>query len=326
MKHFISSLFFASLFTFVMAQQPGIYEHGIYDDFSSEEEYTDYNGGLHWWGDDGSSGNFNAILTRDHLNKELDVVLSQGLNEYESFGLSFGEQNTIDFSPDMSYELIVENKSDSTLIIWLELQDFEGNTISTDAPYENDAESNAWKYSISMKLYPQSSNTLKIGTQNSSGTLEGILSGSFEDGYQVTYGGICSDVCRDQNVNISKTAGFLITVFNANNTGYTEGSNTPLFAPYPLDEIDISIKSFKVGLNTITDTKQVIATPNFSFPNPVTSDRLKLDQVVQYAALYDMTGQAVRSTTQSNEIDLVGLKKGLYILQTEKGSTKLILE
>lgn len=324
MKHFLGTLLFTYVLSIAIAQQPGIYEHGIYDDFSTEEEYTTTARGLFWWGNNGASGNFQASLLRNSANNSLDITLTQGYGEYEPFGLSFGTStgsatpNTIDFSPDLSYEFEFTNNSDSTIQIRVSPIDLNGNLIDIDPALDKSSPQEFFKYIISIQLGPNSSGHLKLNT-----LLNGLeqSSGTFEGGTQMTFSNnpACSP-CLESNFDAVITSGFLVTIINANLNAADS------YQPYALDQIDVEINSFKVGLNTITDTKPAVSKPNFSFQNPVQSDKLKLDQVFQYAALYDMTGQAVRSTTQSDEIDLIGLENGLYILQTEKGSTKLILE
>lgn len=324
MKHFLGTFLFTYILSIAIAQQPGIYEHGIYDDFSTEEEYTTTNSGLFWWGNNGAIGNFEASLLRNAANNSLDINLTQAYGEYEPFGLSFGSStgsttsNSIDFSPDLSYDFSFTNNSDSTIQIRVSPIDLDGNIIDIDPALDESFPQEFFDYIISIELGPKSSGNLKLNTLLNN---REPSSGTFDGGTQMTFSNdpICAP-CLESDFNATITSGFLITVINAN-LNEVDG-----YQPYPLNQIDVEINSFKVGLNTITDTKPVVAKPNFSFPNPVQSDKLKLDQVFNYAALYDMTGQAVRSTTQSDELDLAGLENGLYILQTEKGSTKLILE
>ena len=132
---------------------------GIYDDFSLEGSPVNGEGGVYDWeeitleGDD--HPNYQLISTRNQVTQSLDLIVTQGSN-YVPFGFSFGVQNnisnTIDLSGNEDYELDIVNNSNQAVTVNVGFIDIDDNIINTYSSGLNTPFNEAWQHSISFDL------------------------------------------------------------------------------------------------------------------------------------------------------------------------------
>lgn len=162
-------------------------------------------------------------------------------------------------------------------------------------------------------------------------------------------GGIQSITMKTQ-LKYSGNPGTLTVEINGVNVGTIAYSST--VATHSINNINISgpvvIKiinntapSNRIAIDDLTWTCATLSTSEVSkekafsiYPNPVRNHQLfvKGNQLnkISKAEIYDLSGKLIRSIVNpfkdSNKINLHGVEKGIYILKTDNGSAKFIVE
>ncbi|MFN6945510.1 MAG: cellulase family glycosylhydrolase, partial [Cytophagaceae bacterium] len=223
---------------------------GVFDDFTGADYTESTDGsparGLYWWGD------ANTQLIRNTSAGELEITMSRAQNEYEPFGVSFGDDAgdgsgtpfTVDFTEDFSYDIEITNKSDYELVFAVRPEDANGNLIDSDADAGNYIGGNGrvpnpWRFAIQVTVPANMTRTLTVGTNNGTITLDGTYLG----GYHLYENPHCDNLegCTVQEFDYSRVTGLQFMVTNAANTG------DPDYHPLALDNASFAITSMRFG-------------------------------------------------------------------------------
>jgi len=107
-----------TLATFAMQAQPMLSDVAVYDDFSTQTEYSvDEQGTIYWWVTAGKQ-----VVTRDSENKQLDVSMSQVAYQYIPFGVGFGTTAGTEEYIEKKQLMLYPNPANSSLTIQSEGQ------------------------------------------------------------------------------------------------------------------------------------------------------------------------------------------------------------
>ncbi len=102
------------------------------DDFSNEEEFTGAYGGVYWYiaNEKGSTG------TMNRTTNGLEFTFNQPAGTYDGFGVSFGDDNTIDLSGNATIELTVAYLSGNiaNMNLRVQLKDIEDRSAEIIIP------------------------------------------------------------------------------------------------------------------------------------------------------------------------------------------------
>lgn len=314
----------------INAQTPGVDKvNGIvFDDFAQTTEYGDSSGGIFWWGDSilgsGENPNFKATLTRDTANTELDVVLTQGYGEYVPFGLGLGDTKgdgtgdlvQVDMSANPVYIVTFTNNSDSTLDFRVSPQDINNNVIDTDSAWTGLEENTAYKYTIDVRVGPNSSATLQAGGASTGGE---TLSGTFTGASQADYDCAVGAPCKVTDLDLTKITGFNITVTNAIK------NEADGFKPYALDAINISVNSFQVGAEPTGISDELAESGVSIYPNPAVSS-LNISEELENVSVFNSQGIQVLAVEKASKLDVSSLETGVYVLKSNKGTTTFVIK
>jgi hypothetical protein len=338
MKKSLLTVFLIGIAAYAHAQctTPGKYDKAAYDDFSGANSPAGPStGGFYEFGEATLGGdgnpNFQAVLTRDVANGELDVDLTTGYGEFVGFGIRFGDTNndgsgtpyTIDLTSDASYLITIRNNTvdltanADTFNFGLSIVDINGEIINTDTEYNTGGEifNDAYKYTINVAVGPGETKTLTAGTVNSG--YGPALSGSFAGGCYADYGTNTYVTTFDW----TKVIGINFTVVNSNsniNDGYK---------PYALTNTSFSILDVRVGNDCSVATGllsgRVHGDAISVMPNPA-SDNVKIIYTTQQGAVSvnvnDVMGNIVKTlegTSSSAEINVGDLNKGVYFVSIQ---------
>jgi hypothetical protein len=330
MKKSLLTVFLIGIAAYAHAQctTPGKYDKAAYDDFSGANSPAGPStGGFYEKGEATLGGdahpNFQAILTRDVVNGELDVDLTTGKGEYVPFGIRFGDTTiasvltpyTIDLSSDATYSVTVRNNTTAgnpdTLAFGLSIQDINGKYINTDPKYFGTLFGDAYLYTIAVYLLPGETKTMTVGTGNNWDT---ELSGTFTGGAYSNYG----TNTYDTGFDFTQVMGIDFTVLNR----YSNSS----YQPYALTNSSLSILDVRVGacsLPTGLLTGKVNGEAINVIPNPA-SDKVKITYTTQPGIVSvnvnDVMGKIVKTvegTSSSAEINVAGLNKGVYFVSIQ---------
>lgn len=300
---------FATLFTQAQSDcAEGFYANSFYEDYTSEEELGDSLGGLFHWGEDDLAGDdqpeFQALLTRDPSNSELDVTLSQGEGEYSPMGISFGETDegklaTIDITDDATFSITITNRSSYNLYFQIALEDTLGNIVAI--------KSTATEFSTYYL------HTIQVGINAGQTKTYDV---DFEGGYSAN----TTNNTLEQNFDFTIVTGVSITVVNMASTG------DPDWFPLQISDAEFSIDEIGLGDCPGSNASNEIKSVNnqFSvFPNPstgvVTIQNPALDGQDSYnVEFYNIVGELVQTNILNSNratYDVSGLGQGVYFIR-----------
>ncbi|MBY0426575.1 MAG: hypothetical protein K2Q22_13120, partial [Cytophagales bacterium] len=259
--------------SFLSTAQPIITDNGVYDDFSTSNEYTLGNTtrGIYWWNTDGVNS-----FTRDVANNQLRVHATQAEYQYVPFGVGFGttdgQPNTIDLSQNGKWSFDITNYGTEDLFIRVACQDNQQRLMDcTTIPNPNNLvfdRLEVWAYQVQILVPVGKTVTFKAGTPNGAG--KGYLNncdftrgawgyyGTWDPSTQTHIGAEVRYTC-----DMTKIQGISITPMNA-------AKNTTDYHALALTNGIFGISNFKVGSTSIAlDLSDDKATQGVSiFPNP----------------------------------------------------------
>lgn len=351
----------AELFDF----EPGIYGNdegpAIFDDFATEEEYGDENLGIYWWSEEepdpeSESPNHTATITRNPDGNgglgSLDVVLTQGPDEFGPFGFVFGggiadEENgengeasdpvTLNFlDKDFTYSMSVTNNSDSTLVFRMSPRDINEKLLDTDSSWNSEPLADVYQYAIEVVVPPGETDTLQAGVAFDAGwTTYGPLSGTYEGALFADYTDDDPDNCdpesRETEFDYTQVVGFNITVINLSDTGDDEDCREA-YLRRPIEDLEVSINWVKIGEaspSTNIFSKKEESTFNI-YPNPTQGGVVQLSDedgsALTNVSVFDAQGNMVKSADRMESLNTDGFHSGFYIIKSDQGRQRLIVK
>lgn len=344
---------------------PGIYRNfdegiAMYDDFAQAQEYTDGMAGLYWWsteeaGADEQNPEHAASLMRNHMHNKMDVIVSQGLDETGSFGVVFGTDDfddpiTLDFTQDFVYSMVVTNTGDEPLRVRLSPRDLHDNILDTDAAWQNAEVDDAIYHTIEVLVEPNETDTLQVGTSqriydSQLADMSEPLSGTFEDALRADYpkgddfegNEDFSDhtTCSPERVDTfdpTQVKGFNVTVIHAWDKGMVNDNDcrTDLLNT-PIENATLSIHEVRVGKTTSNPITAIMGEEEQEqitlYPNPASRENnVRFSEEVTNVMVYDGQGNQVFSANALTILNTGHLQSGLYIIRTDQGNHRLLIE
>ena len=313
-----------TLATFAMQAQPMLNDVAVYDDFSTQTEYSpDAQGtrGIYWWVTPGKQ-----VITRDFENKQLDVSMSQVAYQYIPFGVGFGttagKPNTIDLSGDGTWSFDIENTGKEGLSMRVACQDDSNKLVDCAPTPAGMAFDPIWKYQTQILIPVGQKVTFKAGTPNGAGG--GInnncdfANGVWGDYGTPTYPHIGSKIRRD--CNLAKIKGINITVLSS------EKNNVNQHALSLINGL-FSISNFRVGAAGSAGTEEYSKKKQLMlYPNPANSSlTIQGEGQVQITTIL---GQVIYRNAINNSItiDLSTFDAGIYFVDNGHQIQKLAIE
>ena len=293
----------------VNAQTPGYKATSMYDDFATSTPYADpspadpmYPDGIYWWGKEQTGSNPDATntdacymankysLTRAGNNK-LDVVVSQGNNCWQPMGIS----TKLNLSGNSTFSVSVTNTSAYPLYFDLALVDVNKKVINCDANGDN------------FRIL-----SLAAGATQ-------VLSGDFAGGqHKVWVGG---SPTFTTGLDLSQVIEMDFTVVNA------DQPESNGWGPLPITDAAFRFNYVKVGavggvgINDINGNNIISL-----YPNPSNATAVNFSQQLTNVNLYNTVGQLLLSSNSATKLDISTLSAGIYMLTSNEGMSKLIVE
>jgi hypothetical protein len=335
-------IFFTLFYTLICGAQPVLTDNSMFDDFSTAQEYNEpaTGRGIYWWGSAGSS-----TVDRNEATNELIVHATQGVYQYNPFGVGFGDDNgalpggvpfTIDLTNDGTWSFDITNYGTEDLHIRVACQDIE-DTVVDCSPIPTPAgvafdNLNVWAYQTQIRVPAGQTVTFNNGTPNDAGNNRLNVC----DFTQMVWGdwGVWDNVSQThigagvrKRCDMTQIKGFLITPLNA-------AKNTVDYHNLALTNGHFGISNFRVGNITTTSTKSNLREQDFKvYPNPATKTiRLKRERSVSSEensiSIRNSIGKTITLNTTpisdtEIEIDISHLPSGIYYLGEQ--SQKLII-
>ncbi|MDA3881777.1 MAG: BACON domain-containing protein [Bacteroidales bacterium] len=318
-----TSILAASILT--VQAQPLLTEHGIYEDFSTVNEYTadvTSGRGLFWW----PSPNY--TLVRNSVSKQLEVTASQKKWEHVPFGLGFGDDNgaaaggvpyTVDLSGDGTWSFDITNTGTVQLAIYVQCVDI--NDVSVDCSPGATNFDNIWAYQTQIFVDAGTSVTFEAGSPNGAGS--SVLNNcDFTTGVWGDYG---THTIRT-DCNLKQIKGINITVLAGEKnpadyhavelvggsftiSNFSVGDTTVNAVTAPIPTIDLPISTLeiegatdlsqKVGITT-TGVWSAKSNANWLTPSVVTST-LGIDTIVFAATVNGSSSPRSTNVTLSSK-------------------------
>lgn len=302
--------------------EPGFGSSVVFDDFESSNWYGTETGGLFWFGID-KNGSLAVIDTTKRINGSLNFNITQAARQFEPIGMAFGDSNgdgtgtafTQDFSSDLNYSIGVTNSSANDIKVRLAVQDVNGKVADINSTGTDAAPFNG-----------------QIEVTVAAGATE-VLEGTFEDGGSGLYD---EQSCLDRGVTPASNADGTAFSCVAKDVDFTQISsvnvtviNTEVdtdFLPLELIDANVLINHLTVGSACVNSVFGSAEKASFQlFPNPA-SDRVNFSKEVNNIVVFDATGNIVLEQESATSLNTSNLESGLYMISTDQGSSKLIVE
>ncbi|MCX6182579.1 MAG: T9SS type A sorting domain-containing protein [Bacteroidetes bacterium] len=307
MKRISTLLLLVTSASLVSAQTPGYKATSMYDDFGKSSPYADpnpvdpnYPDGIYWWGKDQTGSNPDAnntdacymankyALTRTG-NHKLDVVVSQGNNCWQPMGIS----TKLDLSGNAKFEVSITNTSAYPIYFDIALVDVNKKVINCDGDGNN-------------------YNLLSIAAGETK-----LLKGDFKGGQHKVWPGPSFTTGLD----LSKVIEIDFTIVNADQPESNE------WGPLPITAATATINYVKIGAVGGVDINDVSGRNLVSvYPNPANADVVNFSQQLTNVNLYNTVGQLVLTNNATSKLDISTLSSGIYLLTSNEGVNKLIVE
>jgi hypothetical protein len=303
-----AAVIFGAYFATAQTCTVGLTETTAYDDFSSDTDPGDENGGLFLFGEDELAGddnpNFKAVLTRNATAGKLDIVLTQAQGEYVPFGVAFGDDNYLDLSANAKFSFEFTNSGTADVIVRINIKDANGKLIDSYASVAKNG-STAWYAGV----YEHT-----IEKEVKAGKTE-VFSGDFTGGYFADFG----NEMIVGGFDFAKVTNIQFTVVNSANTG------DPAYAPLALTDYPVSIGYYKVGCGDEVGTKSAVKLETAVYPNPATSV-VHFGQTLTNVAVYNSNGILVETLNSASSINVESFKSGVYLINSTEGSTRFVVK
>lgn len=330
--------------------QPEITSNGVYDDFSTVDEYNDpeTGRGIYWWGTPVSvrGGGINSV-TRDAVNNQIIVKATNPEYQYTPFGVSFGDDNgalpggvpnTIDLSQNGVWSFDITNYGTENILLRVACQDYLDRVLDCiEIPNPNNLEFDAldvWKYQVQILIPAGKTVTFKAGTANGAGG--GMINNcDFTKSVWGDYG-VWNNVTKKHDgagvrklCDLTKIKGISFTPMNARKKPGDGHS-------YALTAGNFGISNFRVGtVSAPLGIEEDLVKYGFAlYPNPAKNSltiKNNSNKIAEAISIINNLGQKVYSNTitlTNNEltIDTNGFAPGVYIVKIGNNSQKLIIE
>ena len=315
--------------SFMGFSQPAFSDRSVFDDFSTEDEFSDpvTGKGIYWWGGTGSS-----TVSRNSANNELLVEATQGVYEYTPFGVSFGDDNgdlpggvpyTIDISENGKWSFDITNYGTEDLHIRVACQDIEDTIVDTN-PVPNSGGTIAfdnlrvWAYQVQLLVPAGETVSFKANSPNDAGG--GKLNNC--DFTQMVWGdyGIWDAKTKThigagvrKRCDLTKIKSIMITPLNA-------AKNSVDYHNLALRNGKFGISNFKVGDLSLGFEDELENNKILVYPNPSKGEltiRNSSSEEISSVKIINGLGQIVYLSTSlspNNElfIDTHSFKSGVY--------------
>ncbi len=291
----------------VNAQTPGYKATSMYDDFGTTMPYADPNpadpklpDGIYWWGKDslGNSSNpgntdpcFAAnkyALTRSG-NHKLNISVSQGSQCWQPMGIS----TKLDLSGNATFEVSITNTSAFAIYFDIAIVDVNKKFINCDASGKN-------------------YNVLSIAPNETK-----IFSGDFTGGQHKSWPG----PTYTTGLDLSKVIEIDFTIVSA------DQPESNGWQPVAMSGATVTLNYLKVGAVGGVGVNELNTNNSITiYPNPSQASVVSFSQQLSNVNLYNTVGQLMLSSNTTMKLDISSLSTGIYMLTSNEGRSKLIVE
>lgn len=325
--------------TLYCISQPKLTDKGVFDDFSTKDEYTvpGTAKGIYWWATSGVN-----TVTRDSANGQVLVTATQAEYQYVPFGVGFGDNggipNTIDLSQNGTWSFDITNHGTENIYLRVACQDNQQRLVDctpipnpNNLPFDN---LEVWAYQVQIYVAAGAKVTFRAGTPNGAG--KGYLNncdfanGSW--GYYTAWDPVTQShpgAAVLYTCDLTKIQGISITPMNA-------AKNPVDYHALALTNGNFGISNFRVGNTTVAlgASDDIIDNGLKIYPNPakesltIKNTRANSDESIQIS---NHLGQPVYTNTfnfsnKDLKINTQGFPAGMYVVRVGKKSQSLVIE
>lgn len=311
-------------------------ESGCKDDAGSEDTATAYKG-MYWTESNSTCLNneFEASKTRNATDGSIDYLITQTEGAYEPFLMVFGaysnagvkKEYTIDLSADANVSFDIVNKGTKSIRFQVQLQDVNGSSLV----YDKGVIGNEGAFYLYQIGYVQGGEKISNFINNpipagETKTFDYDFADAIEGCLDNVVGG--QGACAE-DFDYSKVKAITFTVVDDANTGVEAGTGPATckdYCPLAISEYPISIKNFKMGDITLLSISKNEEVASFSvYPNPI-SESATFSKEVTNVKVINSNGILVDSFDSATTINTANYKAGIYMINTDQGSVKVVVE
>lgn len=327
-----------------------------FDNFSTVSEFGLTGGlGIYFWRDtlnnampyiqdkvEYTDGVYKVEKTRLGDGK-LSYTVSQPYGRYEPFGVGFGEGQSIDLSGGGYLKAKVGFKFDLSTLptqgirVKMALKDAgdklidsKGTNAGTGDQYKDELFFTVSKNGVYAANGTAAAGAITIVKDVVDPSVS-YVTFNFEDGYYANYSTISTAACP---VFLPATTGFDASKVTSLQITVVHGFqiSTDCYQPRELGGVKFDMTSLVIGdiANAIEDSK--LSTSNISLsPVPANGGFVSFKSngqnvTVENVRIMDVIGNVVYSAPSASQINVDQFKKGLYVVQTSKGTSRLVVE
>ncbi|MFM7022027.1 MAG: T9SS type A sorting domain-containing protein [Flavobacteriales bacterium] len=308
MKRIFTLLLLTATVSMVSAQTPGYRKKAIYDDFASATPYADpnpadpnYPDGIYWWGKD-ALGNSSQPSNTDPCfaankyaitrsgNGKMNLVVTQGSNCWMPMGIS----TKLDLSGNATFEVSVTNTSSIALYFDIALVDENKKFINCDANGDN--------YRV-LSIAPNETK---------------VFSGDFTGGQHKTW--VNGTPTFSTGLDLLKVVEIDFTIVNA------DQPESNGWGPLAITDATFTFNYVKIGNVAGTGVSEISNKMISVYPNPSQDGMVTFSQQLTNVNVYNTMGQLLLSANSATKLDISTLSAGIYVLQSNEGQSKLVVE
>ena len=305
----------------------GFFLYSAADDFNQVNQYNK----VYWWTQtapapvdtfDGrdpvagcTQGTANFAYTSQRLgNGKLTYTITQPYGKYEPIGVGFGDGDSLDLSGgNAQVNIGFKNLYSADVHFSVALQDVKGvvlNAKGNNGGTGNQYLDDVFTYTVAAGGTFSQKVDFTTGTYASSYTLDPLNCEA------------STPNPADNSFDFTKVKAVVFTITTVANAGGADG-----YKPLGYQNAQFEISKFEVG-GCVTGISDGILSSSSGFavyPNPATGDKVSFTKA-ENVKVMDSMGKVVFSAPSASEVSISSFTKGVYVIQTSKGTSRFIVQ
>lgn len=305
--------------------------------------------GMYWTEAEAKIETNNFVATKNRTGSAIEYTITQTEGAYEPVLVVFGNYSdggvktpyTIDLRSDANVSFSIENMSTTEEVRFaVQLQDVNENSLVFEGGVIGN-EPNFWQYNIGFDQRGSrtdasiDSDNLAAGESQDfaydfANAVEGCLVPDPDNNIydKVLVNG--QEGC-DVTFDYSKVKAMTFTAVSSTNAtaGATPGTGVAAckeFCPGQITDFKFSISNFKMGDQSLVPVFAKSAPSALKvFPNP-SNGSVNFSEEVSNVTIFDANGTVVGEEIKASELNTSNYQAGTYMISTDQGNTKLIVE
>jgi hypothetical protein len=259
-------------------------------------------------------------------NGYLGYSLTQPYNVALPIGFDFGKGKSIDASAAYkSVKFVLAANSDTSLYFMFTLVDAAGNTVNSVGP--NAASKPNW-YKDEIGFVIDKGNAPRYNYNAAAGVKNAVKFAKTGDSITVTidFTGAYNAMYGPDTANYDFDPSMLTEVVIAVVNDHQNSADG--YKRYPLSNAQVGFSLVQVGDITLgVNDEQLFNTKGFvAYPNPSKGGIVHFNVNAENVKVMDFQGKVVFSAANASEVNTESFAKGIYLVQTSKGSTRFVVE